>query len=133
MRQGPDTRPMVKSWLTQIVRKIREVAPKETKAAAFPVGVEVTGNDASRWVVTLDDGKVESRTKEDVKLTIFVPQPHVRALSMHLRYKYWKEAFDAQNLRVHSEDAGQLKRLKALASAVEKAEAESATPPTTSP
>jgi hypothetical protein len=116
---------MVKGWLTQIVRKIRETAPKEAKAADFPLGVEVTGNDPSRWVVTLHDGKIETRTKEEVKTTLFVGQNHLRALSMHLRHKYWKEAFEAQNLRAHSEDEKQLKKLKALAAAAEKAEAAS--------
>lgn len=112
---------MVKSWLTQIVRKIREAAPAECKAIDFPLEVEVTGNESSRWIVSLSDGRVDTRTKEEVKLTIFVPQTHLRVLSMKLRYAAWKEAFDAQIVRIHAEDPKLPEKLQPIAKAAEKA------------
>lgn len=123
MREGPGAKPMVKSWLTQIVRRLRELAPKECKAVDFPLGVEVTGPEASRWVVTLSDGRVDTKSKDPVQVTLLVPQSRLRVLALKMRFRPWKEAFENRDLQLESEDPKLLQKLKPVAKAVENAEA----------
>lgn len=105
---------MVKSWLTQILRRLREVAPKECRAVDFPIGVEVTGRDASRWVVSLADGRVDTRARQEVKLKLLVPQSRLRLLAMKQSYRVWKEAFETGGVTLETEDEKLLEKLRPL-------------------
>jgi hypothetical protein len=120
---------MIKGWLSQIAAKLRELAPDECKKITFPVGIEVdSSGENSGWVLHLDQGKVDTRSKEkdEAKITFYVAQNYLRALSINLRSKYWREAFEAKNVTMNSEDAAQLKKLDALVKTVEKKEAAAA-------
>jgi hypothetical protein len=120
---------MIKGWLSQILTKLRELAPDECKKISFPVGVEVdSSGENSGWILFLDQAKVALRSKEkdEAKVIFYVGQNYLRALSINLRSRYWHEAFDAKNVTATLGDASQAKKLEALAQAVEKAEAAAA-------
>jgi hypothetical protein len=116
---------MIKGWLSQIAAKLRELAGEECRRIDFPIGVEVdAGNEAVGWVLRLDQNKVTARSKADeAKITFYVPQNHLRALSINLRTKYWREAFAAGNVKIHAEDGSLAEKLQPLVQAVEKREA----------
>jgi hypothetical protein len=114
---------MIKGWLSQIVSRLNNLCPAECKAIDFPVAVEVAGSENTGWVLFLQPGKVANRAKEEVRVTFFVPQDKLRALSMNLRFKVWKEAFEAGTIQANSEDASQWKKLQSLAEALRKKEA----------
>jgi len=123
---------MIKGWLTQIVAKLRELAPDECGKLDFPIGLEVdSSGDNSGWVVRVDEKRIETRSKkeDEAKVTFYVNQNYLRALSINLRTKYWREAFDARNITANVGDAGQKKKLEGLVKAIEKKEAESAAKP----
>lgn len=120
---------MIKGWLTQIVSKLRELAPEECDALDFPIGLEVdSSGENSGWVLRLDQKKIETRSKkeDEAKITFYVNQNYLRALSINLRTKYWREAFEAKNITANVTDAAQQKKLEALVKAVEKKEAAAA-------
>jgi hypothetical protein len=122
---------MIKGWLTQIITKLRELAPDECGKLDFPIGLEVdSSGENSGWVVRLDEKKIDMRSKkeDDAKVTFYVNQNYLRALSINLRTKYWREAFEAKNITANVGDAGQKKKLETLVKAVEKKEAEAAKP-----
>lgn len=122
---------MIKGWLTQIVSKLRELAPEECDKLAFPIGLEVdSSGENSGWVVRLDEKKIDLRSKkeDEAKITFYVNQNTLRALSINLRSKYWREAFEAKNITANVTDASQQKKLEALVKAVEKKEAAAAKP-----
>lgn len=116
---------MIKGWLSQIVSKLRELAPEECKKVASSIGVEVdSGGENSGWVVHLAEGRIDPRSKrkDEARVTFYLSQNYLRALSINLRSKYWREAFEAKNVTFNAQEPALVKSLGALVKAVEKKE-----------
>lgn len=110
---------MVKSWLTVLLRKMLEKAPEACRGVDFPVALQVTGTEPSRWVLSLATGEIDTRTDAEAKATVFVDMNTLNAAARLPRLQPFEQAAQRQTFRVEAEP-DQLKKLEALYRALKK-------------
>lgn len=112
---------MIKGWLSRIVTRLRNQHASECKAIDIPLGVEVSGQENSRWVVRLDTGRIDMNPKEPPAVNFLVSEQRLRILAMNARWKVWKESYEDGSVKIESADGAPLEKLKLLAAALEQA------------